>query len=316
MSRMSWTKEEDDFLIENYPLLGAKKCAEELNQMNGTSHTRSAVNCHVRNLRKNRKLEIESPDPPMEQWTDEEVEFLVNNYEKFGSHKMCEELYKNFGIRRTVGSVQAKTYKLRKKGVRCSIQIGNRAPESSNPAYLWTSEHIDFLKSYYPNHGVKETAKELYIRFGIKRSEQSVRRIVREQHINMNKLGRKELAKRTSGRNMAIGSIATWKNSNSRLLYYIKVANNGDRDDWMPLTHYLLGEEANDKMVIHLNGNHNDFRKEKLAVISKSVCARLSTKHLLSEDPELTKTGIMLCELMQALKDQEKGDPENGRASS
>lgn len=183
MSGTRWTEEEDSFLLENYPLLGAKKCAEELNRKYGTPRTRKTVYHHVRHLREHKSIEMQKPDPSTKSWTEEEVEFLINNYDKYGSNRMCEEIYKKFGIRRSVYSIQTKTYKLRKKGAQCGIQKVNRAPESSNPAYLWTDEHIDFLRSYYPDHGVKETAKELYIRFGIKRSNSSVRRIVREQRI-------------------------------------------------------------------------------------------------------------------------------------
>ncbi len=67
------------------------------------------------------------------------------------------------------------------------------------------------------------------------------------------------------------------------------------------MKHHLVGEETSGKMIIFLNGNRADLRKENLAVITKRTNAKMSTRGFYSKDPEITKAGIAICELEDLL---------------
>lgn len=61
------------------------------------------------------------------------------------------------------------------------------------------------------------------------------------------------------------------------------------------------GDIPNDCMVIHLNGNRLDCRIENLAMIPKSFRPTV-LRYLKSNDPELTKAAIKICELNEEIR--------------
>ena len=73
--------------------------------------------------------------------------------------------------------------------------------------------------------------------------------------------------------------------------------------DVYKLKHRVIRESANGEIpeghnVIFLNGDRTDLRLENLALISKATHALINKNGLRYKDPELTKTGIIIGELM------------------
>ena len=95
---------------------------------------------------------------------------------------------------------------------------------------------------------------------------------------------------------------------------WIKAGHSGY--SWMRLARYLVGDNAKDKVVIHLNNDCRDDRIENLACIDRKTAHYMMTHGFYSKNSEITKTGVMLCELMQALKDQEKGETNGGNTKT
>jgi len=79
-----WSKEDEQFLIKNYPEKGIKFCALNLNK----------TNLSIERKAKRLKIVKNSPSLP---WSKEDVEFLVNNYSSYGS-KFCSKRLKRTNV--------------------------------------------------------------------------------------------------------------------------------------------------------------------------------------------------------------------------
>ena len=64
-----------------------------------------------------------------------------------------------------------------------------------------------------------------------------------------------------------------------------------------------FGEQAKDKMLVHLNGNYGDFTKNNLALVSKSIYSSLMWRKWIFKNPELTKTAILTAQLLELFPD-------------
>lgn len=332
-----WTPEEDQFLIENYPLLGGKKTVEQLNSKFGNNRTLGAVRRHafelhdrkgyerikvdrkiVKNIRKQALEKVRKDNPRL--WSPEEDQFLLENYPVLGGIKTLEELNKKFGKDRTIASLRAHRRDLhvragvelvyvnaeRKKVI--SEENGKRLIRQGN-AQEWTAEEDQFLIENYPDLGARRCSAQILKKFGKERSAKSIYSRIKDLYnkgiiSNVIHVSEKRYAeaKCENGNHdhSPIGTIV----ERQRGILFIKYKSGAD--GWMPLRRYIVGDEASDKVVIHLNNDKSDCRPENLACIDRTVMMRLNRYHLLSENAEITKTSIMLCELMKAMQQQEK----------
>lgn len=77
--------------------------------------------------------------------------------------------------------------------------------------------------------------------------------------------------------------------------------------NWIPKQQYVW-EQANrplkeGEFVIFLNRDRTDFRLENLWVVDRATHARMCQNGWYSENPEFTKTAMMLCDLNKAIKE-------------
>jgi hypothetical protein len=78
----------------------------------------------------------------------------------------------------------------------------------------------------------------------------------------------------------------------------IKVA---DPRKWR-LKHNVIWEEVNGKVpkghcLIFLDGNKQNIALENLQLITRKQLVRLNQNHLISDNPELTKTGLIIADI-------------------
>lgn len=291
-----WTKEEDSFLLENYPLLGRSKTIEKLNAIFNSNVTADNARHHYKLLKSKRNGEHNYIKIP---WTKEEMQFVLDNYPKYGLVITTKKINEKYKSNRSEHSVYSIVKRLRAKGCDCSIGKGSRAPESANPCTKWTEEEDRFIIDYYPDYGAEETAIKLNEIFKTNRTPHAVRfRASRSLHLNITSKARSDISKKSTQKYAKqVGDISEWKLSKGRTEFYIK----NEEGQWVLLKHHLVGEETSGKMVIFLNGDRSDFRKENLAAITKETNAKMATRGFYSEDPEITKAGIAICELEDLL---------------
>jgi len=119
--RKFYTKEEDQFLIENYSDKGSKYCAEKL------SRSRSSITQRCNN---HLKLTSKIKGRGGLEWTKEELEVLVNSYPEIGAIA-CAEL-----LKRTYNSVKLKANSMGLKSIN-----------------VWTPKEDQVIINNYPTKG-------------------------------------------------------------------------------------------------------------------------------------------------------------------
>lgn len=180
---------------------------------------------------------------------------------------------------------------------------------TENPR-AYTDEMNAFIIEHGAELSTRELQQELNEKFGCNRSFGSVKR--KTQKFGIQK-SRDAISRGHKHSKYPIGS--------SRIINgyeYIKVTTSGAgfynqwdrkcRIVWRQ--HY--GDIPEGHQIVFLNGDTLDCNIENLACISTKVCAKMSNGHgkaFWSENPEVTKTGLLVCELDLALK-------ENGKVKS
>ncbi len=162
----------------------------------------------------------------------------------------------------------------------------------------WTPDEDAFLIEFYPTHGAKETLAELTKRFGERHTLQSLHdRCHRYLHLKVtSEQWRRACLNNGNRQNMPIGTIT----KRGRGENWIKVADG--TDGWMPYKEYLMGKQSGN-MIVHLNMDKADDRKENLMVIDRRTSARMTGHDLWSTDTEISRTAVLCCQLENAVED-------------
>lgn len=161
----------------------------------------------------------------------------------------------------------------------------------------WTSGEDDLIRSIYPNVGMKATYDELCKVFGERHPWESFRTRIYDLHLNVTHERWEEACKNNGTRtNVPVGTVV----KRGRGENWIKVADG--TDGWIPLKRHLLGEQGKGMNIVHLDGDKANDDIDNLMAVNREVCALMARNGFWSENREVTRTGIMWCELVQAMK--------------
>ncbi|EKN67862.1 HNH endonuclease signature motif containing protein [Schinkia azotoformans] len=91
----------------------------------------------------------------------------------------------------------------------------------------------------------------------------------------------------------------------------IKVSDEGPWNKRWRLKHNVIWEEANGPIpkghcLLFLDGNKQNVSLENLQLITRSQLARLNQNHLISNDAELTKTGLIIANIYGKIGERRK----------
>ena len=228
----------------------------------------------------------------MTKWTEEEDQFIIENYGRYSAKEIYENIYATTGIERSYDSIKRHIGELRRTGC---IEEYRFMP--------YTEEEDEIIRDYYPNNGIEKTMQKIFEETGIKRSSQSITSRAKKFKIHISDERRHNSHKSELG-TISLRSEGT-KTTRPKY-YYIKVKDNDGNDKWISYHRYLLGDEAQDKRVIFLNNNNLDVRPENMVCVTRSTVSKMVANKYYSDVPEITKTGILICELIEAMKQQEK----------
>lgn len=191
-----------------------------------------------------------------------------------------------FGEGRTLSSFKTRRARINNKGL-------------SHTRY--TLEEDEWIKANYPALGATEAFKRLCERFGNRHTIESFRSRRRDLGVNIPKDKVNKLRRENHEyNNVAIGTIV----KRGRGQNWIKVGEG--TEGWMPLTKYLC-DVPEGYNIVHLDGDKANDDITNLRVVSKQVTARMTHNRFWSSNPIITETGILCCELQEAL---DKGDVE------
>ena len=168
----------------------------------------------------------------------------------------------------------------------------------------YTKEQLAFMEKHGADMTTTELTNALNKAFSTRHTAGSVRTTLK----NMGILKSKE----TRARNCAMNGEPIGSAKIIGGYRYIKVRKSsaGFYKDWEReiciVYKSVHGDIPEGYMVVTLNGDKLDARPENLALISKKVAARMANGHgksFWSNSADITKAGIAVCELDQALSD-------------
>ena len=168
----------------------------------------------------------------------------------------------------------------------------------------YTKEQLAFMEKHGADMTTTELTTALNKAFSTGHTEGSVRTTLK----NMGILKSKE----TRSRNCAMNGEPIGASKIIGGYRYIKVrkSSGGFYKDWEReiciVYKSVHGGIPKGYMVVTLNGDKLDARPENLVLISKKVAARMANCHgksFWSNSADITKAGIAVCELDQALSD-------------
>lgn len=177
-------------------------------------------------------------------------------------------------------------------------------------------EMVEFMMNFIPGHEEHEIRSEFLNRFGIELSEGQIGNFKHKYHIksgthggyfkkgqkahNKGKKVSSEVYKRCAPTMFKKGNIP----HNHREIGSTRIDTDGyvmikiaEPNKWQLLQRYVWEKENGRKLlknecVIFLDGNKENFEPNNLMAIKRSELARVNQNHRITDDPELTKTGI------------------------
>lgn len=159
----------------------------------------------------------------------------------------------------------------------------------------YTAEQDKWLVENYPDMGAKEAHRAFEERFGIRKGLQGFKTHCNDLGLHVTEKRWKEACLDNGHHEgMPIGAVR----KRSRGVVFTKT-----EDGWKPLCQTVVGEIPKTHFVVHLDNDPDNNDESNLAVISRKTGARMSVNKFWSEDPELTKAGILCCELEGRLKE-------------
>lgn len=92
----------------------------------------------------------------------------------------------------------------------------------------------------------------------------------------------------------------------------VKVSDVGEWHHRWRLKHCVIWEKVNGPIpkghcLIFLDGNKQNLSLDNLQLITRRQLARLNQNHLVSDNPELTKTGIIIADIYSKIGERKKG---------
>ena len=306
------------WLIENYePSMNLMDLRRLYNSTHGTDI------CEQTFRAKCYKLGIKGADYS---YTEEQDKWLLENYNKYGN-ETYKHFNEKFGANKTLSGIRTRSLRLGASAYRgnewdddwiadrwsdvrnwntlCNLYNSEHGTNISYNTfkchcnrdleldYHYTDEELDFLRENYPAKGIDYTAREFNKKFNYKRTKGSL-------GVRCKLMGLKVTEERTKDVNDRIGSLNRLP-INSKIEkehgeIYVKTENG-----WKREKDIVFGEKPKGYIIVHLDKNVKNNSKENLCAIPRGVCSRMSINKFWSENRDITKTGILACQLEDAL---------------
>lgn len=164
--------------------------------------------------------------------------------------------------------------------------------------YHYTDEQKQWLINNYPHLGRVKCAKKFNRIFNDSRTPQAIKVECKKLGLYVTDSRKKERAIENTGRYHENGTIVSGSNRES----YIKTENG-----WKRVKDLVYGDKPDGYILVHLDNDVTNNSVNNIRAISRSVNARMTANKFWSEDPDITKSGILCCELEELLKEEDYG---------
>lgn len=195
--------------------------------------------------------------------------------------------------------------------------------------HFWTEEQKNFLRLNYPEHSRKELLELLNEHFKLNITLNQLISCLKNNKIQCGRTGYFEKGRAPFNKGLkgvTTGGVQTQFKKGHKPKNYLPVGSERiDKDGYVIVKisdegkwqqrwrhkHKVVWEKANGKIpeghcLLFLDRNKLNISLDNLELITKSQLARLNQKKLINDDPELTKTGIIMAGIYQKIGELKK----------
>lgn len=160
--------------------------------------------------------------------------------------------------------------------------------------YHYTEEQQTWLIQHYPTLGRVKTTKLFNETFKENRSVDAIKILCLKLGLKVTEERKRERAVENTNRYYNIGAVVKKTHGEP----YVKT-----EDGWKRLKDLEYGEKPKGHVIAHLDNNPDNYNRENLIAIPRSISIRMSKNKFWSDEPVITKTGILCLTLEEALKE-------------
>lgn len=162
--------------------------------------------------------------------------------------------------------------------------------------FHYSKEQEEWLKENYPKLGRIKTAKAFNKMFHENKTPEAIKMECQKLGLHVNESRRKERAIENTKRYHPTGSIRLGAHDEP----YLKT-----KDGWIRVKELVMGKIEKGQVIIHLDQDPTNCDESNLMIVSRSILQKMMKNKFWSENPEITRTGVIWCKLYEALKEQE-----------
>lgn len=187
-----------------------------------------------------------------------------------------------------------------------TVDLGFRRPRATGE--FLTEEQKKFIEEYYPHHSVEETTRAFNEKFGTNKKKYTMRNYAQRHGLKVDEdlvTESKFRAAHKEGSKRALRKVGDMRFEGR---YWIIKTEDG----WELIHQYVWkkhrGEIKKDHVIIYLDGDVNNYSIDNLLEVPYKYLGMLNMNKMKSIDPEITKTGVMWCQLYEAIGKEKRND--------
>ena len=239
-------------------------------------------------------------------YTDEDISFISRNIDKMSYVQMADYFKEKYEMNFSADSI---SHVARRNGIKKSTRV-YKDRKNCRCKNEYTEEMLLFLKS---NFHACSTWNELTVlfnkKFKVQKTHYEIRDICKKNY-GFEMKNSTTYSKDYHPRKLPIG--AERIGSGGKIC--VKVSDldlpSGNSSNWKQKSRLVyeenFGEIPKGHLIIHLDGNLNNFEISNLCCVSRKVMACLMRNNWFKENQQITLTAVRCAELMCSLKGQEE----------
>ena len=161
--------------------------------------------------------------------------------------------------------------------------------------YHYSDEQKRWLAENYPKLGRVKCAEEFNAVFGEFRTVNAIKVECVKLGLLVSDKRKKDRAIENTGRFHEVGTVVR-RGSKTKGEAYVKT-----EDGWKREKDLAYGKKPDGYILIHLDNDVTNNSSDNIRAIPRSINARMTANRFWSADPVITETGILCCELEEAL---------------
>jgi hypothetical protein len=255
-------------------------------------------------------------------YTQEQIDFIREIATGRYNDEIAERFNGKYGTQLNKGHIRST-----KKNYGITSNVPKRKPNEDDG--LFTKEQKDFIKANVVGASNQKLTDLVNSTFGLSFTVQQVKTWKKNHNLSSGLKGTEGIAppnKGTKGLHNVGGNKTSFKKgqrpNNYKPIGTERIDTDGytlikvsDAKEWHKRwrhKHKVMWEEANGPVprghaVLFADGDRQNITLDNLILVTKSQLARLNQNHLISENPELTKSGIIVVDIIGKIAERKRG---------